>query len=79
MQVKHNLRAELAIIASRASDLEKAFLALPDTEAAMDEALQAMSTEEKKQSASYVRMLSQKCFSIRNECQWIAVRLEGGI
>lgn len=79
MRLKHDLRHELSIIASRAADLEKACQSLPDTEAGMDEALQAMVDAEKKQAAAYIRLLSQKCFSIRNECQWIAIRLEGGI
>jgi hypothetical protein len=76
MRLKHNLLFTLAVIASRATDLEKACQALPDTEAAMAEALESMGQQERTQAAEYVRLLSQKCYVIRQECLWIVQRLQ---
>lgn len=79
MRLKHDLRAELSVIASRAADLERACQALPDTEAAMEDALQAMGLQERQQAAEFVKMLSQRCYVIRQESLWIAQRLQAEV
>jgi hypothetical protein len=71
VQARHDLRHELAIIASRARDLEKSILALPETEPDLLTAIEQLTRTERQQAAVFMRQLAQSSYVIRQQALWI--------
>jgi hypothetical protein len=76
MQVKVDVRNQLGIVTSRASDLLKAIRELPETEEDMVAALQAMGREERTMAQDYLLRLSQQFYELRQRTQWLRYRVQ---
>ena len=78
MRLKPDLRADLAVITTRAIDLLKAIRTLPETEGGIVAAAQAMSRQERQQTVDYLGQLAQALGGIRERALRVKRALEEG-
>jgi hypothetical protein len=71
MRLKFDLRQHLGVIVSEANGLFKTLEALPGTEEAMLEAVEALSMEERRQAAHYFTALSQRFYEMHERSRWL--------
>jgi hypothetical protein len=71
MRLRFDLRQHLGVVVTQANGLFKALEALPGTEEAMLEALEAMSQEERRQAAHYFTALSQRFYEMHERSRWL--------
>jgi hypothetical protein len=78
MKQRIDLRHQMGIIISQAHALWSALLALPETEDAMQAALDRLTATERAQMADYLTMLAQRAYQIRERSIWLRQQLQFG-